>query len=806
MPRGKSQKSIVSFNAGELSPLLDARVDIEKYSNGCRQLQNAIIETYGAARRRSGTEFIAEAKYHDKPCRLIDFQFSTTTTFTIEVGHQYLRFFSNGAQVLSGGSPYEVSTPYDEADLFEIQYAQINDVAYLVHPDYPVQKLSRIADTNWTLAAVEFLTPALLDENLTDTTITASATSGSVNLTASAAIFQADHIGSYWQLAHLREATSEEVEIIDAVAWLTATAYVKWDTVTQAGTRYVCLEDHTSGTFATDLGAGKWEAVTYYQVTPPMRILGDWELNTYSIWTADIYLERSTDEGVTWERIRKWSGKDDRNVNATGSQDTEAWLRVVVENWVTGTAGTTTPRVTLEAVDAYIYGIVKITGYTDTTHVAATVITDLESTDATKVWREGAWSDVRGYPRTVTIYEQRMCFAGSNYQPQTVWGSVTGDFENFKTGSDDTDSFAYTIGAQERNAIQWMVAQKALLIGTSGGEWSMQAGSQDQPLTPTNVLVRRQSNYGSRALNANLVNDVVLFIQRQGRKVRELTYSFEKDGFVAPDMTLLSEHITDGGIVQTAFQQQPRSILWVVTSDGTLAGMTYERDQNVVGWHRHVTDGTFESVATIYGSADDEIWLVVNRTIGGSTKRYIERINPVQWTDLEDAFYVDSGLSYDGSATDTFSGLSHLEGKTVKILADGAPVPDQVVASGAVTLDDPASVVHIGLAYETIIQPMRLDVDSQAGVSQGQVKQIRELVLRLNNSLGLQYGDGEAFYNLSFRDTSDYMDAAPPLFTGDKVVEFDGDFDLDVPFIVKQSQPLPLCLLAIIVKYAITGN
>jgi len=227
----------------------------------------------------------------------------------------------------------------------------------------------------------------------------------------------------------------------------------------------------------------------------------------------------------------------------------------------------------------------------------------------------------------------------------------------------------------------------------------------------------------------------------------------------------------------------------------------------VVGWHRHVTDGLFESVATIYGASDDEVWVVVKRIINGATKRYIERLNPVQWVDKEDAFYVDSGLSYDGAPATTFSGLGHLVGKTVSILADGAPVPSKVVsAGGTVTLDDSASVVHIGLPFTTIVEPMRLDSDASSGVSQGNVKQIRELVIRLNKSLGLSYGDGVRNYNLSFRDTSMPMDASPPLFTGDKVIEFDGEFDLDARVIIKQEQPLPLCLLAIVVKYEITGN
>jgi hypothetical protein len=761
MARGRTQKSLVSFNAGELSPLLDARVDLDKYSNGCRQLQNAVIETYGAARRRPGLQFIAQAKYPTNPgqaVRLIEFQFSTTTTFVLEVGNAYMRFFSNGAPVLSGGTPYEIATPWEIPDLFGIKYAQINDVMYLVHPDYPVYKLSRLADTNWSLVAVNFAKPALLDENATDITLTPSGTTGYISLTATGGTpFVAGHVGSIFQISYLRTDTS---------------------------VRRAITSNGSSGS---------------------LRIAGGWRLRTSGTWDADVRVERSYDGGVNWELVRIVESSSDSNYDTTGEEPNDALYRLTIANWASGSSS---PRAILELDDPYGRAYVRVTGFTSSSVVSATVLTakGLYGTAATRYWAEGAWSDYRGYPTAISLFEQRLCLGGTAHQPQTVWGSATNDYENFDAGTTDTDAFAYTIGAQERNAIQWLVAQKALLIGTTSGEWSMQ-GSNDSALTATNVTVRRQSNYGSKAIQAKLVNEVVLFTQRQGLKVREMTYSFERDGYVAPDLTLLAEHITAGGIIQTAYQQQNQSILWAVTGDGALIGMTYERDQSVVGWHRHVTDGLFRSVVTVYGAGADEVWVVVKRTVNGVARDYIERFNPAEWEDLEDAFFVDSGLSYSGSPATVFSGLDHLKGKTVAVMADGAPVASKVVSNaGSVTLDDPASVVHIGLPFETIIEPMRIDTDPAAGISQGQVKQIRELVLRLNRSLGLTYGDGKTEYKLSFRDTNDRMDEAPPLFTGDKVIEFEGEFDLDSRLIVKQTQPLPLCLLAIVVKYAITGN
>ena len=254
------------------------------------------------------------------------------------------------------------------------------------------------------------------------------------------------------------------------------------------------------------------------------------------------------------------------------------------------------------------------------------------------------------------------------------------------------------------------------------------------------------------------------------------------------------------------YQQQPDSILWCVNGDGELLGMTYEREQNVIGWHRHTTDGTIESVASIYGSSDDEVWLSVKRTINGATKRYVERFNPTAWTNKEDAFYVDCGITYSGSSTTTITGLSHLEGETVQILGDGAVQNSKTVASGQITLDEAVTKAQVGLQFQSILEPMLLNADHQVGNTQAQKKRIREVSVRMLNSLGFNYGDGTDEYEFPFRDTDDPMDDSPPLFSGVKSVEFDGDFDTEPRFIIKQTQPLPMNILYLVAKYQVTGR
>lgn len=858
MARGIANKSIVAFNAGELSPKLDARTDLDKYSAGCRTLENAYSEPYGAAVRRAGLQYIASTKVAGTKARLIGFRFSTTTNFMLEFGVGYIRFFSNGAQVEDPpGTPVEVAAPYGETDVFEIQTTQINDVVYIAHPDWPTYKLSRLSDTAWTLTEMETYYPPLLDENvdetkklsLNDTSITTdwvtgtnyvagdvrdadgliwfclvAHTAGAVFETDRAAgkwerynllnanfnVFEPGHVGSYWQVAHLREAEFVELEITVPADWVTATNYVAGDIRRESGTNYVCLVDHASTVFATDLAAGDWAVSEADLTSDSLPIRGDWVVRTYGVWIADIIVQRSLDDGATWETIRKFRGKEDRNVDATGNQVEDAKFRVVVANIDSPTnAGATTPRVVIEAVDAYVYGLVKVTFYINEQNCRVDIIDEPLTYLATAFWAEGAWSNARGFPRAVTLHEQRLCFGGTTYQPQTVWGSVTGDFENFKRGTNDTDSFAYTLGATEFNAILWFVSQGRLLIGTTAGEWSMWSGDQGIPITPTQVKVDQQSSYGSKpGVSALLVNDLVLFVQRQGRKVREFIFSYEKEGYVAPDLTLLSEHVTKGGIVQLAYQGgEETSMLWAVTGNGVLIAMTYQREQNVFGWHRHPTDGFVESVATIYGATDDEVWVVVRRTINGASVRYVERLNPVKWTEKKDCFFVDCGKTVTPAGT-AVTGLLHLAGRTVDVLADGSVERDKVVsATGTLTLDNEATVAQVGLPFTTTVKPMRIDTDPILGNSQGLVKQVRNLVLRFLDTLGCKYGDGKGAYeNVIFRDTDDAMDDSPALFTGDKEVQFPGEFETEGDIVVKQDQPLPMTLLAIVTKHQVTGK
>jgi hypothetical protein len=764
------RKLTLNFNAGELSPLLASRTDVAKYESGCQRLENFIILPYGGVLRRGGTEYLGPAKLADKRARLIGFNFSVTTNFILEFGEKYIRFWSNGAQVLSGGVPLEKATPYLEADLRTIQYTQINDLMYIVHPNYPPAKLTRLADDNWTYAAISFKWPPLLDENVKNITIQVSATTGAINLLASAAIFSPDDIGSVWQIGH-----------------------------NMAGASQTWIEVPLGTTSGSSTG---------------LRVRGAWSFTTYGSWSGEVRIIRTIFLTGVVETIRVYHNAVDgqRNVSTTGTEDQDCVLRI---DFITaGSAGTSNPLARLEFSNAKVYGLVRIDNYASNVNVGGTVLWGLARTDPTIYWSEGAFSKKWGYPRTVGLHEQRLIFGGTLKKPLSIHGSQIDDFENFQRGSTDDSAFLFTLSSNESNPICWMTSQRKLLIGTAGDEWALGPEDDKTAMGPANVRAEKQSSYGSAFLQSRLINEVVLFSQRQARKIRELTFAFEKDGWVAPDLNVLANHISDDGFVETAFASQPDAVFWTITALGNLVGMTYERDQNVVGWHRHSTQGVFESVGTIYGGNNaDEVWFSVRRVVNGQPVRYIERIK----TDFRKVFdqedkgnywYVDSGKrQVAASETTTVTGLSHLEGLTVSVFADGAVQPPRVVTGGQITLQAPAKTILVGLPYFSTLKPMNVDIPMQTGTAQGKIGRIHKLNVRFFKSLCAQFSsDDENWDEIYFRQPDDLMDESPSVFTGDHEVATGANYRTMVQMSVRQTLPFPQAIIAMTVLVDFYGE
>ena len=669
---GRVAVQLTNFTGGELSPRLDGRNDLAKYNSGCKTLENMIVYPHGSASRRSGTQFVAEVKDSTKKTRLIAFEFSTVQTYMLEFGNQYIRFYKDNGQILSGGSAYEISSPYLEAELFDIKFAQSADTMYICHPNHAPKKLTRSGHTNWTLIDDIILNGPFMDHNVETTT--ANPSHKSVGQTT---------------------------------------------TVTFSSTTGI---NSNQGFLSTDVG----------------RLL---------------------------------HVKD---------------------------------------------GHLKITSVTSTTVVVGTVIIDLGiSSSAVTDFALGSFSDTTGYPACVTFFEQRLVFAGTTTQPQTLFFSRSADYENFddkyhETVADD-DAIVYTIASNQVNAIRFLTATRTLIIGTAGGEFAVNGAGVGEAITPTNILINKQSNHGAANVDGIAVGNATLFLQRAKRKIRELAYNFDVDGYVAPDLTILAEHITESGITQMAYQEEPNSIIWCVRTDGQLLGFTYQREQQVTAWHRHIFGGSFSSGNAVCESvevlptdnSEYQVWVIIKRTINGATKRYVEYLHNLDFDETDDTSfnYLDSQLAYDGSATTTISGLDHLEGEEISILADGSTHPNKTVSSGAIILDRSSTKVKVGLPYTSLLQTMRIDAGADNGTSQSKTKRIYEITARLYESIGIEIGpDLNNMERIPFRSSANPMDSGVNVFTGDKDIEFRGNYETDGFIFVRQAQPLPLTILSLYPK------
>tara|TARA_R100000951_G_scaffold116756_1_gene130456 strand:+ start:2426 stop:4465 length:2040 start_codon:yes stop_codon:yes gene_type:complete len=459
------------------------------------------------------------------------------------------------------------------------------------------------------------------------------------------------------------------------------------------------------------------------------------------------------------------------------------------------------------------WGSSKIIARTSSTVVTVSTFTDFNfgATTATDNWRLGIWSDTTGWPTTATFYQQRLFFANNLQSPNTVWASESGNFETFSPTNNeaevlDDSGLDLTLATDQVNAIRWMYGAKQLQLGTSDGPFIMSSGSDNLALTPSNVTSNRETTDGTTTKKPIGASRATIFIDRTRTKIRELAYNLEVDGFATPDLTLIAEHITTGNVKELAYTRSPDSLIWALLDTGQLRCLTYERAQDVVAWHRHTIGGTNSKVKSIaaipsFDELEEQLYMIVERTINGVTKKYIEFLeksfDQAKGDTPETAFFVDSGLSYSGTAVTSLSGLSHLEGETVKVLVNGANHPDKIISGGSVTLDRPATTASIGLGYEAIIRTLDPEVQTESGPSQGKTRRVERVTARVVDTYNLEIGtDLNAMQTVFFRTPSIPMGSLA-LFTGDKRLLLDFTPNREFDLYMKHKDPLPCTILAV---------
>ena len=463
------------------------------------------------------------------------------------------------------------------------------------------------------------------------------------------------------------------------------------------------------------------------------------------------------------------------------------------------------------------WGAAKITGYSSATLVNATVIddddSDFENTSAVTTWRLGSWY-INNWPAgQPTFFNNRLVFCNTTAEPNAFWCSRSNDFNSHKPTVRDgsvTDSNAVNrlITDNQVNAIFWLVVDNAdMFAGTSDGPFKIWSGSTTEAFSPTKVKVDKQTRDGAANQAPTPAGDAILYVSRSTLKVRELSFSFEKDKHLSANLSLLSEHITKPGIAHVEYISEPDSLVYCILTDGSLVSMTYKRDENVVAWHKQILGGTgveVESLAAVpgIGGTFDTLYMIVKRTINSATHRYVEflenRFEPSSLTDKDDAFFVDSGLSYAGGSTSTITGLTHLEGEVVTILSEGATHANKTVSSGQITLDRATTKCHVGLGYTSKLVTLPLEAAMATGTAQGKTKRISEVLLRLYKSLGGQIGPSEtSLERVLTRSGLSPMDSSPPLETGDRILNFNGPHERQAKVTVIHDEPLPFTLVAI---------
>lgn len=823
-----------SFAGGEITAELAGRIDLSKYQTGLSLCRNFIVLPHGPVARRPGLEFVNEVKDSTRPVRLMPFSFSADQTVVLEFGHQYVRFHINGATLLEdakaissiagstvntttthgystgdwtyiGGRyhkatvvdadtftttdlwgvattatgttaarAYTVATPYDSADVFALHFAQSADVITIVHPNYAARELARNGATDWTLTPISFAPPSVAPTGVTATPTIPQ----NQNLTQQKYVVTAVQPDGVTESLPSAVATcSNNLGLagnINTITWNGVSGANRYNVYKLRGGVFGYI-GQTSPAPSTSVnivsasradGLSKTRTVTVNTSGPHTRAVGDYVL-------------------IAGTGVASFDGY--WRVSGVVDADTFKY-ESATKTAMTFATGGTVSTASLSMIDDNVLA--------DTSQSPPDDIIDLNT----------ATND---YPSTVTYYEQRRWFAGTNNKPQVVWGTRTGTESNLTSSipSRDADGMELRVASMQNNQIRHLVTLSELIALTAGGEFQISA---DGPITPSTVAVRPQGYSGASNVQPVQTAGSMLYVQAQGSRVRELGYNWESNSYRTLDVSIMAPHRFNGYVItQIAYTRAPDQIMWAVRNDGVLLGLTYVPDQQVFGWHAHDTDGFVESVCVVAEGNEDVLYVVARRTVNGRSVRYVERLRTRIVTQLADAFFVDAGLTYSGAPVTTLSGLWHLEGKEVDILTDGAVHPRRTVTGGSITLDYSASKVNVGLPITSDMRTLPLVIEGVRGVGaagQGYAKNVNKVHLRVSQSSVVKAGpDFVRMREYPARVVADPYGSPPAIRDGELSLAIDPSWNQDGAVCVRQDLPLPLTVLSMTLEVQTGG-
>lgn len=764
-----------SFAGGEIAPELHGRVDLAKYKISCKTLRNFLPSPRGPAYNRPGTYYVAGTKHDNKQSRLVPFVPSSTASYVLEFGDQYVRFYKEGSQILSGGNPYEVATPYLEADLPNLKFARSADTLYIVHPDHAPRTLQRISDDNWTLSLYAFKNGPFMFPNAdTAKVMSQDVDGGGSFLSTNFDIFDPGHVGAQFQITQFVDA-----DILHG---------------SKSSTGVISYTTEVSGGYHT----------LVFNPISSLACGGGWRFRTHGTWTGKVALQKSFDDGVTWQNIQIFCSQSDVNFDTFGTEsvaDNNGNPFAIRANVISWTSGTVIVDLSADAFE--VFTTVTVTSYDGPRKVYATMDSIF---NPTSLWAEGSWSTYRGWPSAVGFFQDRLVFGATKTEPQTAWFTKTSNYVDFGRSIPLVDSDGITINLQSRqvNPIVTIAASLNTCVFFTGfSYWSVTSDSGGG-ITPTSIASKLQENRGINGVDPVTIGNRLLFIDGRGATIRDIEYQYLSDRYQSENISLSADHLFRGyTIVDMAYQQTPDSILWMVRSDGKLVSLTYLREQEVLAFARHDTGPagghSFESICTIPGTGVDEVWFIVLR----GSKRFVERmLLRTQSTDPADQYFVDCGIGYSGAPTAALSGYDHLNGFAAIVNTEGFVLPEQTVSGGIVELDASRSKAQVGLSYTCDLETLNPEFPMQDGTLQGRKYQINKAVFRYYNTVGGYVGSD--FDDLDATDMRTHLfpaiDAATPtpLFTGFDPYTIRPSYDSRDHVAYRQTDPMPVTILSIL--------
>jgi hypothetical protein len=755
-----------SFAAGEITPELYGRVDLDQFQTGLATCRNFVTLPHGPAANRAGTLYVLETPYNAKRSRMIPFSYSATQTMALEFGDRYIRFHTLGETLVENGvgitaitntNPAVVAAPahgYNNGDT-----VYLNGITNMPGLNARWVKISNPTSDTFSLLDLAGFTISAVGMPPYGGAGTVARAYSLVSPYVEADLFDLHYVQSADVLTITHpNYPPMELRRLGAINW----------TLTQ-------IDFVSSMTAPTDLNG---------VATPPSSGTPHNQDYVYVV-TA---LAATTQE----ESLPSATLTINNDMTLVPAKNTVTWAAV-------------------DNADRYrVYrkyqGIFAYLGQTQDVSFDDQNITPDPS--VTPPALTNPFLGATNYPQAVGYHQQRRCFASTITLPQSMWMTRSGTESNLSgsTPARDSDAITFRIAAREANTIRHIVPLAELVLLTSSAEWVVTAnGSASAALTTSTLSVQPQGYNGASNVVPITVSNSLLYAFAMGGHIGEMTYNYYAGGYVTQDVSVLAPHLFDfKTIVDMAYAKAPYPFCWFVSSDGTLLGLTYAPMQKVSAWHHHDTDGAFESVCTVTEGNESAVYFIVNRNVNGRQVRYVERLHSRQIDKLTDSFFVDCGVLYNGAPVNVLSGLYHLEGKTVSVLADGAVQPPQVVKDGTITIPVAASVIAAGLPITSDIQTLPFSFMTEA-YGQGRAKNVNKVWLRVHNSSGISVGPTvDELVQYKQRTTEPYG-TPPALVTGEIEMSLTGAWDQDGSVCVRQTDPLPLTIASMTIEVAIGG-